>query len=348
MESRSERAPLLIINAGVWLLFMAFQTLITLLEGAAPYDVPQRGGTYVLSALLTFAGSVILSGEVERRGRGAWPFGVAVTAGCIVVHALIAAAIYKSFPPLPYFENRSFTQLGLAAALYGLPIVLSALLGALTFQYGRAFSAMRALSAEREAAMKEAQLTTLHQQLRPHFLFNTLNTVSAFILRGENMSAERTVLLLSDLLRRSLYEFDDHTIPLSEEMEIASIYLEIEGVRYEERLTVEQDIDASVHGWPVPPFLLQPLIENVVKHAVSIQREPVLLSVAAKEEGGRLHITIEDDGPGLGSGSSQGGIGLENVRRRLKLLYGEGASFTIESREPSGVRATIHLPREVV
>lgn len=181
---------------------------------------------------------------------------------------------------------------------------------------------------EREITVKllarEAELKALKAQLDPHFLFNSLNSISA--LCGSNPSSARTLTtLLAEYLRKSLRVGSADAITLSEELELASSYLAIERIRFGPRLEFEQDIDEEVRGYRVPPLLLQPLVENAVTHGVGHLLEGGVVRIAAARDGQYVHITVENrcdpDRP-----SSRGeGIGLANTRRRIRAFYGEHA-----------------------
>ncbi|MEM8814493.1 MAG: histidine kinase [Pseudomonadota bacterium] len=199
------------------------------------------------------------------------------------------------------------------------------------------------------AAAHQAQLMALRYQLNPHFLFNTLNAISTLILDRDNTTANLSVTRLSDFLRYSLDNDPMKRVTLRQELEALDLYLEIEKVRFGERLTVQREIETRALDGLVPSLILQPLIENAVKYAVTPREEGGSITIAAKVHLGALMITVADDGPGLGNGSSKhksSGVGLKNTRERLKQLYGEQQALTLAPNVPHGLVITINLPYE--
>jgi two-component system LytT family sensor kinase len=199
-------------------------------------------------------------------------------------------------------------------------------------------------AAEAEAARQHAYLDALRLQLNPHFLFNTLNTISALVAQGEGAEARAMLARLSDFLRASLATDAASLITLGDELDIVQAYLEIEGVRFEDRLILQVDCGAGVREALVPGFLLQPLVENAMKYAVGPALRPVVLSLQARLEGNDLVVSVEDDGESAASPvHSAGGYGLANVRARLAALYGEKARLEAAPLDP-GFRACIRMP----
>ena len=178
-------------------------------------------------------------------------------------------------------------------------------------------------------AAKAAELRSLRYQVNPHFLFNTLNSLSALVLTGKTQEAERMIQVLSTFYRRSLADDPTADVPLGEEIRLQRLYLEIEAVRFPRRLQTEFAIPPELASKRVPGMILQPLVENSVKHAVSASPDPVTIRLEAREEYGRLVITVADDGPGIASRDDTRpgfGIGLENVRQRLEARFGDNAT----------------------
>lgn len=202
-----------------------------------------------------------------------------------------------------------------------------------------------AQAARLAAQLSEARLAALRMQLHPHFLFNSLNAITVLVRDGDTAGASRMLELLSDILRQVLGSDGGHEIALSQEMEFVERYLAIEQVRFSDRLQVRIEIDPALAGAAVPRFLLQPLVENAVRHGIASQTETGLLEIAASREGDELVLTIRDNGPGLGSVEKPPGVGvgLANTRARLAELYGENGKLEIENA-PGGVIATVRLP----
>lgn len=222
--------------------------------------------------------------------------------------------------------------------------------------FGIKFS--REIAHERENALRanatahEAQLKMLRYQLNPHFLFNTLNAISTLVLDNQNATANRMVTGLSAFLRHSLDSDPMQRVSLDEELEAITRYLGIEQVRFGERLRVVIDASPDARRALVPSLMLQPLIENCIKHAVSRRIEGGTIAVRAAVVGDCLQIRVEDDGPGLpaechGNGN---GVGLANTRERLKVLYGARQNVQVRTRsldEGGGVEVALNLPYEI-
>lgn len=199
------------------------------------------------------------------------------------------------------------------------------------------------------AAAHQAQLSMLRYQLNPHFLFNTLNAISTLILDRDNERANRTVMRLSDFLRHTLEDSDPmKLVPLDQELRALDLYLQIEKVRFGERLTVTYEVEPAARQALVPSLILQPLIENAIKYAVSPMEEGGTIRVAAQVLAGRLELAVADTGPGLGAADGEKkascGVGLRNVRERLQQLYGERQSFELTENAPHGLAVRMEIP----
>lgn len=199
------------------------------------------------------------------------------------------------------------------------------------------------------AAAHQAQLKMLRYQLNPHFLFNTLNAISTLILDGSNKTANQAVTRLSDFLRYTLDNDPMSRVTLGSELDALDLYLEIEKVRFGDRLIIEKDIDERAAKALVPSLILQPLIENAIKYAISPMEEGGTLRISARAQQDTLILQLSDTGPGLGNGNNgqkSSGVGLKNTRERLQQLYGETQAFTLAPNEPTGLTITINIPFE--
>ncbi|NMO15573.1 histidine kinase [Pyxidicoccus fallax] len=196
-----------------------------------------------------------------------------------------------------------------------------------------------------EAQLAQAQLQLLRNQLRPHFLFNTLHAISALMHRDVN-AADRMVGQLSELLRASLERDGRHEVPLSEELELLAPYLDIERTRFSDRLQVDVEVAPEVRDALVPPLLLQPLVENAIRHGIAPRRGPGRVWVRAARAGERLSVEVRDDGVGPPSGPEglREGIGLGGTRSRLEKLYGASQTLTVEANTPRGCVVSLSLP----
>jgi sensor histidine kinase YesM len=200
----------------------------------------------------------------------------------------------------------------------------------------------QAVEAERaRAEATDAQLSALRAQMNPHFLFNTLNTVAALV-RHDPAAAERTVENLSRVLRRTLDRSEQSAVPLREEIDYVKSCLAIEAQRLGERLTVEWRIDERALTIPVPTMVLQPLVENAIKHGIASRLDGGRIDISATLVAAGLQLRVHDDGPGLSEPSSNG-IGLSNLKRRLQAMYGDAAQVSVQSTTP-GTTVVVTLP----
>ena len=266
----------------------------------------------------------------------------AAALGCAIASSLVI--VFGLYPSDAFFAIvRGSLKTSL---LLGLIIGLSA------FFYERLKSELKTtqsqLSArklEEERSRKlalEARLSSLESRLRPHLLFNTLNSISALI-REDPERAERMVERLSALLRFSLDSSERNTVPLADEVKIMTDYLEIERARFGDRLRFVIEIPESLSRVEVPPFCLQTLVENSVKYAVSTNRTGAELRVEAEADGLSIKLSVSDDGPGFNADAIRAGHGLDNLQARLSALYGDLASLDIRRGERS-MKMTVSLP----
>ena len=199
-------------------------------------------------------------------------------------------------------------------------------------------------SLELAASLAQSRLATLRAQLQPHFLFNSLNAISTLVHRDPN-AADEMISNLSDFLRLTLEHSESQELPLRNELEFVRRYLAIEQVRFGDRLRVIEQIPQDALDCLVPVLLLQPLVENALKHGIAPKRGPATLQITAVRSDHQLLLTIEDDGVGLGvAGNTRPGIGLSNTRSRLRELHGPRATVTLDAMPSGGTRTTVQLP----
>jgi two-component system, LytTR family, sensor kinase len=201
-------------------------------------------------------------------------------------------------------------------------------------------------AAQLEASLSHAQLDALRMQLHPHFLFNTLNTISV-LMRNDADAANRVLVRLSELLRLTLDHVGKHEVPLREELEFLQMYLEIEQTRFQDRLSVRTEIDPAALDALVPTLILQPLVENALRHGIAPYAKPGVIEVRAQKKGVRLELQVRDSGPGLRNFESAiavSGIGLTNTRARLEQLYRDQHSLDLADATEGGLRVTVSLP----
>jgi signal transduction histidine kinase len=263
----------------------------------------------------------------------------------LLFQGLIANHVEPAWTTLPRDLGRAYVS----ALNYTLIFGVNMALFQVSFARRAALKQELQLSEARSAA-QQAQLAALRYQLNPHFLFNALNSISALIVTKRNDDAERMTDKLSSFLRTSLNADPGELVPLEEELSLTEEYLDIESVRFGERLDVSVDCAPGACEALVPSFLVQPLVENAIKHGVAPSRVPVKIDIEASIEGGELCIRVancicadaEANKAGK-KGPARGGVGLVNVRRRLEAVYGKSATLTAGPSENSFV-ATICIP----
>lgn len=205
---------------------------------------------------------------------------------------------------------------------------------------------LRLRTAQLEAELVQAELTTLRGQLHPHFLFNSFNAVSTLVRQGRNDAAVEMIAQLGALLRMAMERTGRHELPLEQELEFIRHYLDIERIRFGEKLQLQFTVDPATLPARVPNLVLQPLVENAIKHGISRRTEPGTVSVGAQLAGSRLELVVENDGANGAAVASSvpGGIGLTNTRRRLERVYGADFRLDLLRRPDGGMRVQLNIP----
>jgi two-component system LytT family sensor kinase len=296
---------------------------------------------------------ILALGRRWRFERGAWPRSLAVHLPAfyaltlphlVLVHSLgrIAGDKYFLENPLPQFLPVMMGKYSITHLLtYGGILSLGYAL-----EYHRRYREGELAQSQLETRLAHAQLEALRAQLHPHFLFNTLNAISVLVRKQDTAGSIRMLTGVSELLRMALNNTGRQHVPLHEDLDFLERYLDIEQTRFQDRLQVSRDIDPATLGALVPNLILQPLVENAIKHGLATRSGAGRVELRASRHGDRLVLEVLDDGPGLAPGweVASGGIGVANVRARLRQLYGERQSFTLENRPEGGVRARMELP----
>jgi two-component system LytT family sensor kinase len=213
----------------------------------------------------------------------------------------------------------------------------------------RAIDSQRRLRGERlrnaqlETQLMQSQLQTLRVQLQPHFLFNTLNAISALVL-ADPAQARLMISRLSDFLRLTLEERHAQQVPLSRELEFLQCYLGIQQVRFQDRLTTHLDVASDTVRAYVPNMILQPLVENALRHGLLDKPERGTLHIVTRRDGDELLLRVDDDGLGLPPGGPKDGLGLGNTRTRLDMLFGAAATLRLQSQAAGGTRVELRFP----
>jgi len=273
--------------------------------------------------------------------------------GSVVWRACRLIIYQNMFPMEP--EKEAMQDWGIWTYFEGLTSAFTVMVAWSALYFGIKFYMMvqeeqnRSLKAT--AMAHEAQLKMLHYQLNPHFLFNTLNAISTLILDQDTALANTMVTRLSRFLRYSLDNDPMAKVTVATEVEALKLYLDIEKVRFDERLKLNFDIDPAAGSALMPSLLLQPLVENAIKHAISLAINGGSISVSASVLGKKLLLSVADDGPGLELRSSSApkgtGVGLVNCRERLKEIYGDNQVFSLGKTEPHGLTVMISIPLEM-
>jgi two-component system, LytTR family, sensor kinase len=243
------------------------------------------------------------------------------------------------FSPVEAFQNLFVADFHSNFLFYWTIVVLSQ-----AFDYYRRMRQRELQAAQLETQLARAELDALKMQLHPHFLFNTLNTISV-LMREDVKAANQMLVRLSELLRAALKSESVQEIPLRQELEFLRGYLEIEQTRFQDRLTVNFDVEPQTLDAQVPNLILQPLVENAIRHGIAPRAEAGTIEIEAKRENGYIELRVADNGAGFAeSGGDSDGIGLANTRERLEKLYGARHEFNVSSGANGGVEATIKIP----
>lgn len=209
--------------------------------------------------------------------------------------------------------------------------------------YARRLHERELREAQLETELLSAHLNALKMQLQPHFLFNTLNSISS-LMYADVGAADRTVARLADFLRQTLRTIDTQEVTLQEEINFLTMYLDIERTRLRDRLEICLDVDEGARVALVPHLILQPVVENAIRHAIAPRVEGGSVTILAKRYGDRLQLVVRDDGPGLQSNPDTTGLGLRNTRQRLQHLYPGTHRFLIRNGPTGGAEVEVEIP----
>ena len=230
----------------------------------------------------------------------------------------------------------------------GIGIYMLIALTSYAFSYYRRFREGQLRTLQLEAQLSQAQLQALKMQLHPHFLFNTLHSISA-LLNKDADAARKMITRLGDFLRLTLENSGSQEVTLQQEMEFLSCYLEIERIRFQDRLTTRIDVAQQTLDAKVPNLLLQPIVENAIRHGIAPRSTPGLIEIEAKQRNGTLRIQVRDNGPGLPAHRTsenlfKRGLGLANTETRLERLYGSDHLFDLSNDPDGGMVVTMEIP----
>lgn len=262
----------------------------------------------------------------------------------LLYRACIALIYYPTEEFFSFFDvqqlARVIVDLGIIFfCVYGLVMI-----GVHLRRFYRRYRERQQINAELEAELASANLNVLKNQLRPHFLFNTLHNVNA-LMHEDARAAGKVIRLLQRLLEQSFNQSSLHTVTLARELKFMNIYLEIENIRFQDRLNIKLNIDPETLDAQVPSLILQPLAENAVRHGISKKMEAGTIYITSGKKNRTLQLVVEDDGPGLPDTKSisDKGIGLSNTRKRLRQMY-DNHRFLLTSSGYGGLQVLIEIP----
>lgn len=355
MKSRSLRSPrewqFWMFQLGGWGFWVLMLSLRDLTFVPSEYML-ERVSVFAVDACI----GILLTTGLRYLFRAVWELPILVRIIAVLFGCWLASQAWGPIKVLitdsDFGASVDITDYGWASFSEMVPISMSILLlwSVLYFciKYYQLFQDEKEKSLRSEALAHEAQLRMLRYQLNPHFLFNTLNAISTLILVQSTDQANAMVTKLSKFLRYSLEHDPLDKVDLAHEVSSLRLYLDIEKVRFEDRLRLDFNITAEAEKGLVPSMLLQPLVENSIKHAISRSEDGgTIWIVAAVDEKKQLCITVADDGPGSVENPASIGVGLKNIRDRLKEIYAEKHMLTFSRREPKGFQVTVVIPYEI-
>ncbi len=346
-DGRSEGRRTLVGGVAAWVVVSLLQAFVLAAQEDLPFllAIFSMALFYGVLALLAIPVWYICAWQ-GREQRPAWML--------VVLHLVLPVAVLGlwlgSYVGMVYLAGgepavREQLAQGLWILLQSLTIYTLMVSGMLWVQTSRRLERQRRREARLQLLAREAEVRALRAQLRPHFLFNVLNSIYS-LTHSEPEKAREMVALLADLMRATLEASDQRQVALADEIELVKRYLDIEAIRLGERLTVEINLAPSVRDVPVPPFLLQPVVENSIKHGIAATRDPGRIEVRAAPRDHGLELVVSDTGVGLEVGGSRAaeGRGLQITRARLQSLYGSDFSLQLRDAEPRGCEVRLWVP----
>ena len=326
---RSER-PVKLVDSFylqmTWAILWAFATPLVLLAAS---KLPIERNNWIRSTLLHIPLCLVLSVLVTALGR-------------VIIWLYFG---YRAGRPLTF---ESVTNFVVANFSEGIGIYLLIAVSFYAFSFYRRFREGQLRTLQLEAQLSQAQLHALKMQLHPHFLFNTLHSISA-LLNKDPQASRRMITRLGDFLRLTLENSGAQEVTLQKEMEFLTCYLEIERVRFQDRLVTRTDLGEETLDAKVPNLILQPIVENAIRHAIAPRSTPGLIEIEAKQDGNKLRIQVRDNGPGISEHRTSEsvlnkGLGLTNTGTRLEQLYGTAHLFDLRNSSEGGLVVTLEIP----
>jgi signal transduction histidine kinase len=288
-----------------------------------------------------------------------WRRSVGIHVAASIAFALLEEVLFAGITPifgLPWFPRRFVATFRAVLPIdFHLNVIVYWLIVGVqhSVSYYRQLRERERLSAQLqlratqlESQLAQAKLSALKMQLHPHFLFNTLHAISVLVRQQRTREADEMLTNLSELLRETLEGWQAQEVPLRREVEWINLYLAIQRVRFQDRLMVAMDLSPATLGALVPSLLLQPLVENAVRHGVSKSAAPVRIELKSRLRESTLELQVCDNGPGVSKEGVGNGLGLSNTRARLQQLYGDRQSLRLEAIESGGAVVTVSIPYE--
>lgn len=342
--------------ASLWFgvgLFSATQTVVVMRAMGMQHNWTQL----FVTELLSWLPWALATPFVLRLGRQFPPLSlkplIRHAATCLLIDLTACAwvaALEKSLnpwgkPSSPAFAqlwiSKFFSQLLASFILYAFILLVGYML-----RSRERFALQQAETARLNEQLSKAQLDALRKQIEPHFLFNTLNAIAGLVRENRNDAAVSMIVGLSDLLRRALKDSNRQQVPLGEEMEFVQQYLDIQKVRFAERLHLSMNVPSELSAAQVPSLILQPIVENAVKHGIAKRVQGGDIRISAVRNNGMLTVSVYNDGPALPAGWEEtcAGVGVSNVRTRLQSLYGNAFELKMQNQGPNGVEVSVTVP----
>lgn len=338
-----------LLHTGGWLGFALVQFLGSLLHDLR--DI------FVIVIFLNSYAGWMLTVPLRYVYRRVWNLSPIKMIVVIILSSYVTAVIWQVIKNINYWEiykhgwEPEFWLYYTKSSVWSFYIILSWSVLYFGIKYYQMLQKEKQNVLQANTLAHQAQLKMLRYQLNPHFLFNTLNAISTLILVQENKTANAMVTKLSEFLRYSLDKDPMKRVTLTSELHALELYLDIEKVRFEERLQVDINIGQDCENALVPSMILQPLAENAIKYAIAVKEQGGTISVNVNRFGNDLLVELADDGPGAeitnGNLHRENGVGLANTRERLNALYKNNYSLVVSNNVPSGVKVNIRIPYEL-
>ena len=295
-----------------------------------------------------------LAREYPLRRSKAFSAGLSHLAACVSIGLVSAAWVAglvlllnpwaNSSPPGPFLHawlDKFYNQILSSLILYGCILVVGSMLDS-----RERLARQQTETARLNEQLSKAQLNALRRQIEPHFLFNALNGIVGLVREEKNDAAVKMIVALSDFLRGVVQDSNRQEVPLEEEMEFLLRYLDIQKMRFTERLQVSVNVPRELFPARVPSLILQPMVENAIKHGIAKRAHGGAIRITASRSNGMLTLKVYNDGPNLAleCEQTQSGIGISNVRTRLHSLYGDAFELSLRNQEPDGVEVSVSVP----